>query len=148
MCIYTHNYTCVSNSLCVQCIYIVCHCVISVCVYKYTTIPVCLIACVFSVFLFHGRCVFNSCVYTHTTIPVCLLPCVFSVFLFHGRCMFSVCVYTYTTIPVCLIACVSSVFLFHGRCVFSSSRYMEQIEPRVWRAFVARPERRPHHILI
>ena len=44
--IYTHNYTCVSNSLCVQCLYILCHCVISVYVYTYKALPVYLIACV------------------------------------------------------------------------------------------------------
>ena len=96
-----------SNSLCVQYLYILCHCVISVCIYTYTTIPVCLIACLFSVFLYHGRCVFSVCVYTHTTIPVCLIACVFGIFIFDGRCVFSVCVYTHTTISVCLIACES-----------------------------------------
>ena len=90
----------------------------SVSVYTHTTIPVCLLACVFSVFLCHGRCVFSVRVYTNTTIPVCLIACVFSVFLYHGLSVFSVCVYTYTTTPVCLLACVFSVFLYHGRCVF------------------------------
>ena len=123
MCIYMHNYPCVPNSLCVQCFLFHGRCVFSLCVYTCTTIPVCLIACVFSIFLFHGRCVFSVCVYTYTTVPVCLIACVFSVFLFHGRCVFSVCVYTCTTIPVCLIACVFSIFLFHGRCVFSVCVY-------------------------
>ena len=114
--------------------FVVIVCLVSV--YIHTTIPVCLIACVFSVFLFHGRCVFSVCIYIHTTIPVCLIayilchcvisvymytckglpiypiPCVFSVFLYHGRCVFRVCVYTHTTIPVCLIACVFSIFIF------------------------------------
>ena len=51
------------------------------CVYlqKYTCfLPAC---SVFSVFLFHGRCVLSVCVYTHTAIPVCLTVCVFSVFI-------------------------------------------------------------------
>ena len=127
VCVYTyttipatiHNYICVSNSLCVQSLYMLCLCVISVNLYTYKGLPICLIACVFSVVLCYGRCVLSVCVYTYTTIPVCLIACVFSVSLFHGRCVFSVCIYTHTTIPVCLLHCVFSVFHFHGRCVFS-----------------------------
>ena len=101
----------------------------SVCIYTYTTIPVCLIACVFSVFQYHGRCVFSICVYTYTTIHLCLIACVFSAFLFHGRCVFSVCIYTLTTIHVCLLRCVFSVFLFHGSCVFSVCVYTHTTIP-------------------
>ena len=63
-----------------------CHCVISVNLYTYKGLPICLIDCVFSVFLYHGRCVFSVCVYAHTKIPVCLIACVFSVFYILCHC--------------------------------------------------------------